>query len=138
MSWYSSGPPVDTSSLRYKICLHETAHAVAARQLDWRNIRVEVDDTSGWMQGDPPRGLSPDELALQRAVVALAGPVASLRVSWFMPSGCSWDQDHARKVLRGTRVRHNDAKALAGQLVGRNWGQTQRQARGLYLTGGRS
>jgi hypothetical protein len=137
MSWWSNDPPVDTTSLRYHICLHEKAHAIAARELGWRNIRVEAHDTWGWMQGDEPNGLSPDESALQHAVVALAGPVASLRVSWFMPSGCSWDQKHARKVLRGTRVRHDDAKSLAKKLVGRKWGQIQREARDLYHAGGR-
>jgi len=67
----------------------------------------------------------------------LAGPVASLRIAWFMPAGCDWDDRQARKVLRRAHGGYSDTKSRARSLVGRHWGAIKRDARTLYRDGGR-
>lgn len=137
MSWFSSGPPVDTSSGRYKVCLHEAAHAVVAESLGWRVTQIVIDDDGdAGVVNARYRGSDRIEHDVQYATWLLAGPVASLRVAWFMPAGCDWDDRHARKALRRTGTSYGQVKSQAKTLVGRHWGPIQREARALYLAGG--
>ncbi|GAA0905764.1 hypothetical protein [Pseudonocardia zijingensis] len=138
MSWFSSGSPVDTSSGRYKVCLHEAAHAVVAEVLGWRVTQIVIDDgADAGVVNARYRGSDQIEHDVQYATWLLAGPNASLRVAWFMPAGCDWDDKQARKALRRVRGDYGATKAAARSLVGRNWRHIQREARTLYLTGGR-
>lgn len=138
MGWFSSDPPVGTSSGRYKTCLHEAAHAVVAESLGWQVTAIRVfDDGGGEVSARCPRSAGEIGHALQYATWLLAGPVASLRVAWFLPAGCDWDDHQARKALRRARGSCGDTKAHARRLVGRHWGRIQREARTLYRTGGR-
>jgi hypothetical protein len=145
MSWLGSSTrkrmTVDTRSQEWEVCLHEMGHAIVARELGWTRHegvrRTWLGDLEGYYQGDWPRRLDGDELALQRAVVALGGPEVSRRRSWlFLPSGCGWDLDKAKTVLRGTDVPHVRAQALARKLVAKRWDVIEREARKLYLADG--
>jgi hypothetical protein len=134
---------VDTGSQEWEICLHEMGQAIVARELGWTNHEIRVRRT--WLGdwdagycGDPPRRVDGDELALQLAAVALGGPEVSRRRSWlFLPSGCDWDLNRAKSVLRGTGVRYSAAQGLARRLVARRWDVIEGEARRLYLAGGR-
>lgn len=138
MGWLSSDPPVDTSSQRYKTCLHEGTHAVVAEVLGWRVTEITIDDEGdGGVVSARYRGRDQVEHDVQYATWLLAGPVGSLRVAWFMPAGCGWDDRQARKALRGTGVGYGQVKSDAKALVGRHWGRIRAEARTLYLTGGR-
>jgi hypothetical protein len=137
MSWFNTAPAVDTSSTRYKTCLHEAAHAVIAEHLGWRVTNIRIDADGGGVVHARYRGSDEAKHAVQYATWLLAGPAASLRVAWFMPAGCDWDDHHARKALRRARTSYSDTKSHARSLVGRHWGRIQREARTLYTTGGR-
>jgi hypothetical protein len=146
MSWFGGSTrkrtTVDTRSQEWEVCLHEMGHAIVARELGWTRQQVRVrrtwlGDLEGYYQGDWPRRLDGDDLALQRAAVALGGPELSRRRSWlFLPSGCDWDLDKAKTLLRGTGVSHGRAQALARKLVARHWTTIEREARKLYLADG--
>jgi hypothetical protein len=146
MSWFSSPPrrreTVNTNSAEWEVCLHEMGHAIVARELGWTNHQVRMrstwlGDPEGSYQGDPPRRVTGDHLALQRAAVALGGPEVSRRRSWlFLPSGCDWDIDHAQQLLAGTPISYARAQSLARKLVARHWAEIEREARNLYLANG--
>jgi hypothetical protein len=133
---------VDTHSREWEVCLHEVGHLVVARELGWTNHEIRMRHTwlGGWeggYQGDWPQRLNADQLALQRAAVALGGPEVSRRRSWlFLPAGCGWDIDHAKDVLADSRISYARARSLARQLVGKHWVEIERDARTLYLANG--
>jgi hypothetical protein len=78
MSWLSSSPrreTVNTNSQEWEVCLHEVGHLVVARELGWTNHEIWMRHTwlGGWeggYQGDWPRRLTGDQLALQRVTAA--------------------------------------------------------------------
>jgi hypothetical protein len=139
--WFGSGPVIDTGSRRWTVAVHEAAHVVVARRLGWRVRSAQVfADGSGYTDDVAPAGGEATTVAVQNAVIALAGPCASARQRWFLPAGCGHDERDARRALRGTGVSYNQARTQARRLVDRHWRDIDKVARRLYhdghLTGG--
>ncbi|MFC5992918.1 hypothetical protein ACFQE5_01685 [Pseudonocardia hispaniensis] len=128
---------IDKSSRRWTVAMHEAAHVVAARQLGWtvRYARIIRDGDEGVMDDAPPHGRDKREVAVESAVISLAGICASARQHWFLPYGCGHDQRDARKALRGTGMSLGDAKYEARRLVNKHWREIERVARQLYRDG---
>lgn len=142
-----SAARIDRSSRRWLVAMHEAAHAIASRELGWSVSKMVINASGGggYMVPHAPRGSrlfgghTDDEarhLAIDSAVISLAGPAMNARMSWlFLPAGCQFDKADARQCLRRTGVTYAQAWARADSLVGRRRAPITRLAERLYRAG---